>query len=150
MKKLRFSSSSYVVRPLRGTELRVQPPHCSPDSLAVCAVARVPEICSVRGLGTQNTSLEPYPWSLAPRPQLLASLEGCRSWWGESGVESLGAALEVEEQFEGCLYKHLRLKTEGGWWAGPCRPARPVLAGLRWKKEPTVRTETVGRGSLRI
>lgn len=147
MKKLRFSSSSYVVRPLRGTELCVQPPHCPPDSLAVCAVARVPEICSLRGSGTQNTSLEPCPWSLWPRPRLPASLEGCRSWRGESGAESLGAALKVEEQFEGCLYKYVRLKTEGVWWAAP---RRPILAWLRWKKEPAVRTEMVGRASLRV
>ena len=83
MKKLRFShlmsSASW-----EGLSCCLLPPDSSSDSLS-WALAQVPEICSVRVLGSQSSRLEPCPWSVGPQTWPLTSLEGCGpcGWdWG--------------------------------------------------------------------
>ena len=88
-------------------------PDSPSDSLTGWAVAQVPEICSVRGWGTQSTCLEPCLWSPGPQTQPFASLEGLWTLWDETTAESLEVYIwNVGVVFFNCE-KNLRLKTEG-------------------------------------
>ena len=73
-----------------GLSCSLLPSHSSFDSLTGWVLAQVPEICSVRDLGTQSTCLQPWLWSPGPQIQPLASLEGLWTLWDDTGAEFLG------------------------------------------------------------
>ena len=86
-----------------GLSCSLLPPDSPSDSLTGWALAQVPEICSVRGWGTQSTCLEPCLWSPGPQTQPFASLEGLWTLWDESGAEFLGVCIKNVKQLEKLL-----------------------------------------------
>ena len=91
---LRWRNWGWVARPTsvlwEGLRCSLLAPDSPSDSLTGWAVAQVPEICSARGWGTQNTCLEPCLWSPGPQTQPFASLEGLWILWDETTAETLG------------------------------------------------------------